>query len=190
MDRLLTYIKKYVTLTEKEEQLVIARYHLKKLGKKEHYLTQGEYCKFEAFIISGTTRVYHTDEKGTEHVLYFGFENWWVGDIISFYNEVPATFSIQALEDTQVIEISRENKEELFTLVPALERMFRQITENHLRAMQNRFLSTISESADVRYKRLLERCPQINQLVPQHQIASYLGILPESFSRMKKNLLG
>lgn len=190
MDRLLTYIKNYVSLTEEEENVVKERYHFRKLKKKEHYLLQGEYCRFEAFILNGTTRVYHTNEKGTEHVLYFGLKDWWVGDIISFYNQVPATFSIQALEETHLLEISREDKEELFSLVPALERMFRQITENHLRAMQNRFLSTLSESADLRYQRLLDHCPQINQLVPQHQIASYLGILPESFSRIKRNLLG
>jgi len=119
-------------------------------------------------------------------VLYFAFKEWWLGDLASFYQRSPSQLNVQALEDTELLVVNYEAKEELFRKIPALERLFRIIIQKHLTALQSRFLSTISESAEERYHKLLERSPQIELLVPQHQIASYLGILPESLSRMKR----
>jgi len=188
-ERLIEYIESYVSLTEEEKEIVRSAYQAKQLDKKEFLFKQGERCETEAFVLSGTLRVFYSDSKGQEHVLNFALPDWWVGDLASFYDGHPAFVSVQALEQSELLVIDPEQKEKLLKEVPKLERMFRIVIQKHLSSLQNRFLASISETADQRYKNLLERIPNIEQLVAQHQIASYLGILPESLSRMKRKLI-
>jgi CRP-like cAMP-binding protein len=187
--KLIAYISERIDLNTEERDKIASFYKIHKVSKKEHLFEQGAPCVVECFVVSGTLRVYYTDQKGLEHVLNFAFSDWWVGDMASFLSGEPSTLSVQALEDTIVLSIDPESKEELLNAVPKLERFFRIIIQKHLSAFQKRFLLTISASAAERYEELIRRSPGIEQLVPQHQIASYLGILPESLSRMKKQLL-
>ncbi len=186
-DALIDYISKRITLSKEDEANIRAAYQPMLLKKKAHLFRQGEPSDVEAFVLSGTLRVYYLDTRGLEHVLNFAFDNWWVGDLSAFYQQSVAELNAQALEDTQLLVINFEAKEALFQQIPALERLFRIVIQKHLTALQSRFLSTVSESAEIRYQKLLQRSPKIEQLVPQYQIASYLGILPESLSRMKRN---
>lgn len=186
---LIDYWSKKTELTSSQKSLILDLYEHRYLKKKEFLFKSGEVCDVEAFIVSGTVRIFYLDQKGLEHVLYFGFKNWWAGDIASFSEREPALLNAQALEDTEILTINPENKDKLLTEIPALERVFREITQRHLTVLQKRFLLTVSANANERYLELLERSPGIEQLVPQHQIASYLGILPESLSRMKKQML-
>jgi len=187
--QLIDYICERILISEKEKEQISEAYTFHEVRKKDHLFTQGSTCLLEAFVIRGTFRIYYIDVKGQEHVLYFAFDNWWVGDIASFYSGEKTGLNAQALEDSVILVIDAKKKEELFMAVPALERLFRIITQKHLAVLQKRFLLTVSANAPERYKELLHRSPGIEQLVPQHQIASYLGILPESLSRMKKQLL-
>ena len=189
-EKLLSYFSKKIPLTKTDETLLMASYKPMLFKKKEFMLKQGDVCKYEGFVTKGAFRVFYTDEKGLEHVLYFAFENWWVGDISSFYEREPSRLNIQALQDSELLVIDYTDKEKTYAEIPALEKVFRIITQKHLTVLQKRFLMTVSANAEVRYHELLDRCPGIEQLVPQHQIASYLGILPESLSRMKKQLSG
>lgn len=186
--KLIEYLEAYIPLTTAEKELIISSYYPLTLKKKEYLFKQGDHCKTEAFVLNGTLRVFNTDNKGSEHVLNFALPGWWVGDLASFYQNKESLVSVQALETTELLVIDPVRKENLFRNIPALERVFRIIVQRHLASLQNRFLVTISETADQRYKHLLSKIPNIEQLVPQHQIASYLGILPESLSRMKKQL--
>jgi CRP-like cAMP-binding protein len=186
--QLIQYIKDKISLTPSEEELVRTRFHLQKMKRKEFFLQEGQECLSQGFIIEGTFRVFFIDNKGSEHVLYFGFKDWWVGDIASFHSHEPSKMNIQAMEDSYILSFSQVDLEYLFGHVPAFERMFRIMTQRTLAVLQKRFLLTISANAEERYKELIQRHPGIEQLVPQHQIASYLGILPESLSRMKKLL--
>ena len=149
---------------------------------------QGEVCRYEAFVIKGACKLYYSDLKGADHILYFAFKDWWVGDVASFSTQEPAAMSAQALEETYILTVNAQRKEALFAQVPQLERMFRVITQRTLSVLQKRFFLTMSGGARERYSQLIERYPTIEQLVPQYQIASYLGILPESLSRLKKQL--
>jgi CRP-like cAMP-binding protein len=187
--RLIEYLAERVPLNDEEKEIIRNSYVLRRVKKKELLFEQGSHCSLEAFVLSGSFRIFHTDSKGLEHVLYFAFPDWWIGDIASFYSGEPAGLNAQALEDSIVLTIDPEKKEELFYKIPKLERLFRIITQKHLTVVQKRLLLSYSASAADRYQELLERSPGIEQLVPQHQIASYLGILPESLSRMKKQLL-
>ena len=187
--QLLDYINERISLTDEEKNIVANAFHLRSFKKKEYFLEQGRPNRMEAFVLSGTFRVFHTDIKSTEHVLYFGFRDWWVGDSASFNTDIPSLLNVQALEESSLLFINWEDKERLYDSVPKLERLFRIITMRTLTVLQKRFFLTVGASAEDRYLELLERHPGIEQLVPQHQIASYLGILPESLSRMKKQLI-
>ena len=187
--QLTDYINQKVELTTEEQQIIADAYQLKKINRKDFFIKEGTLCKYQGFVVGGTFRVFYTDRKTLEHVLYFAFKDWWIGDIASFYDDNPTNLNAQAMEDSWILAIGREETEELFAKVPETERLFRIITQRTLSVLQKRFFLTVSANAEERYQELLHRHPGIEQLVPQHQIASYLGILPESLSRMKKQLI-
>lgn len=187
--QLIDYINQKIELTPEEQFTVANAYHLHQVKKKDFFLKEGTQCKLQGFVVGGTFRVFYTDKKSLEHVLYFAFKDWWMGDIASFFDDNPTKLNAQAMEDSWVLVIGREETEQLFKDVPKLERLFRIITQRTLSVLQKRFFLTVSANAEERYEELINRHAGIEQLVPQHQIASYLGILPESLSRMKKQLM-
>ena len=187
--KLYKYTSSRIPLKDADFELIKKHYHLRKVNKKDFFLKEGSRNFQQGFVVSGTLRVFYSDAKANEHVLYFAIEDWWVGDLSAFHFEDAATLNVQALEDSYVLEISKKDLEFLFEQIPALERLFRIMAQRTLAVLQKRFLMTVSAHAEERYLELLQRHPRIEQLVAQHQIASYLGILPESLSRMKKKLL-
>ena len=187
--QLADYIKSKIEISEDELDKIINSYRLQFFKKKEYFIKEGVECKFQGFVVGGTFRVYYSDDRGLEHVLYFGFKDWWVGDVAAFMNGDSANLNVQAMEDSYVLAIDKDTQEFLFENVPVLNKLFLKITQRTMGVLQKRLLMSFSASAELRYKELLERHPGIEQLVPQHQIASYLGILPESLSRMKKQII-
>jgi CRP/FNR family transcriptional regulator len=187
--KLYAYTSQRVPLSAADFELMKQYYHLRKVAKKDFFLKEGTRNFLQGFVVDGTLRVYYSDTKGNEHVLYFAFADWWVGDLSAFHFDDAATLNVQALEESYILEIAKEDLEYLFEQIPALERLFRIMAQRTLAVLQKRFLMTVSAHAEERYQELLQRHPGIEQIVAQHQIASYLGILPESLSRMKKKLL-
>ena len=183
---LFTYIEQRVSLSEADKAFIKQRFTLRNIKRKSYFLREGDLGFEQAFIISGTMRVFYIDGKTQEHVLYFGFKDWWIGDLASFELRSPSQLNVQALEDTWVLAFTHDGIDEIFQKIPQMERLFRMMAQRTLAVLQKRLFLTVSASAEERYLALIERHPSIEQLVPQHQIASYLGILPESLSRMKK----
>ncbi|MEY5133407.1 MAG: hypothetical protein RLZZ198_1411 [Bacteroidota bacterium] len=183
---LFTYIQQRVTLSEADKAFIKQRFNLRNIKRKTYFLREGDIGFEQAFIIAGTMRVFYIDGKSQEHVLYFGFKDWWIGDLASFELRSPSQLNVQALEDTWVLTFTHDGIDEIFQQIPQMERLFRMMAQRTLAVLQKRLFLTVSASAEERYLALIERHPSIEQLVPQHQIASYLGILPESLSRMKK----
>jgi CRP-like cAMP-binding protein len=183
---LFTYIQQRVSLSEADKAFIKQRFTLRKIKRKSYFLREGDLGFEQAFIISGTMRVFYIDGKTQEHVLYFGFNDWWIGDLASFELRSPSQLNVQALEDTWVLAFTQDGIDQIFQHIPQMERLFRMMAQRTLAVLQKRLFLTVSASAEERYLALIERHPSIEQLVPQHQIASYLGILPESLSRMKK----
>ena len=183
---LFAYIQQRVTLTELDKAFIRNRFTLRPLVRKSYFLREGDIGFEQAFIISGTMRVFYIDGKAQEHVLYFGFKDWWIGDLASFELRSPSQLNVQALEDTWLLAFTQDGIDEIFKHIPQMERLFRMMAQRTLAVLQKRLFLTVSASAEERYLALIERHPSIEQLVPQYQIASYLGILPESLSRMKK----
>jgi CRP-like cAMP-binding protein len=183
---LFAYIQQRVTLTDSDKAFIRHRFTLRHLVRKSYFLREGDIGFEQAFIISGTMRVFYIDGKAQEHVLYFGFKDWWIGDLASFELRSASQLNVQALEDTWLLAFTQNGIDEIFQHIPQMERLFRIMAQRTLAVLQKRLFLTVSSSAEERYIALIERHPSIEQLVPQHQIASYLGILPESLSRMKK----
>lgn len=184
-DALIKSLSKYVTLTAEEGEIVSRLFTAKKFRRRQYILQEGNVARFETFIVSGTTRTYEVDEKGQEHVVQFGLEDWWVGDLYSFLTETPSTYNIDCLDDTEVLQITKANLETLYESVPKLERHFRIMIQNAFIAATARVSSSLIKSAAARYDEFVAMYPQIEQRVPNHQIASYLGITPQSLSRIR-----
>lgn len=158
------------------------------LKKKAWLLREGDVDEYEAFVVKGCLRKYCIDDDGSEIVLQFAVEDWWIGDMASFVTQTPAQVNIQALEDSELLLIHHDDKEALFQQVPAFERMFRLMVQRSLVVLQERFVATLAQPADLRYQAFLEKYPDIVRRVPQHFIASYLGISPEFLSRVRSRM--
>lgn len=177
-----------ITFSEEEQAIIKGCLSYKKIRKKQYLLQEGDVCKTLAFVEKGALKEYSVDEKGAEHILQFALEGWIISDLYSFMTGEPATYNIEALEDSEVVLISRSAQEELFNKVPKYESYSRmQITGAYL-AMQKRVSSLISLSLEERYLYFTGLYPNIVQRVPQHMIASYLGLTPETVSRIRKKL--
>jgi CRP-like cAMP-binding protein len=175
-----------VKLTDKEKEVCRSFFTPKKLRKKQYLLQEGDVCKFIAFVEKGFMRSYTIDEKGNEHIMQFAFEGWWIADQLSFLTGEISAYNIDALEDCELLLLSRQAEEEMMQSVPKLERYFRILLQKSLINTQRRLAGTLSLTAEERYNDLIISCPTIQQRVPQHMMASYLGITPETLSRIRK----
>ena len=179
------YVAKYVELSAEEVQRVHAIIDRKIIPKKTMLLNAGDVCNFEAYVNKGCIREYYIDSNGAEVTLQFATEDWWVSDITSFQDQTVSNMFIETLEDCELLVLTRESKERLLQEVPKLERMFRLMIQRHLSAIQKRLFNTISQTALEKYLEFIKRYPTIPQRVPQHYIASYLGISPEFLSKLR-----
>jgi len=182
-------ISELVTITNEEFEFCKTLFIPKKLRKKQFLLQDGDICKYTTFVEKGTLRSYTVNEKGSEHILHFAMEGWWIADLSSFLTSEPSPFNIDAIEDSELLLITLPSWELLLDKIPVLERYFRILIQNNLIATQNRLMGTLSLSAEMKYERLLNTFPECLQRVPQHMIASYLGITRETLSRIRKQRL-
>lgn len=190
-DLLYKNITRHISLSEEVFKHFSEPFELKKFQKKEVVLREGDYCLFEGFVVSGCFKVYFLTEDGFEQTLYFAVENWWITDIDSLINNVPSTLNIEALEESEVLMISKKDKELLYETMPQVEKLFRIMNQQSSVALQRRILSLMNKTADKRYLEFLEKYPTLEQRLTQQQVASYLGISHEFLSKIrKKTILG
>ena len=177
-----------ISITDEEFDYCKSLFTSKELKKKQFLLQEGDLSKYQAFVESGMMRTYTVDEKGTEHIMQFSPEGWWVADLSSYITGEPSRFNIDALEDSELLLLTKSLWDQLMTKIPKFEHYFRIIIQNHLIATQQRLMQSISETAEEKYMKFIEMYPQCLQRVPQHMIASYLGITKETLSRLRKNI--
>ena len=181
-------ISETISITDEEFQFCKTLFIPKKLRKRQYLLQEGDVNKHTAFVSKGLLRSYTIDDKGNEHILQFAFEGWWMGDLYSFLTEEPSMFNMEALEDCELLLITKPSWELLLDKVPAFEKYFRILIQNNLIATQKRLMGTLSETAEQKYTNLINNFPGCLNRVPQHMIASYLGITRETLSRIRGNI--
>jgi CRP-like cAMP-binding protein len=137
-------------------------------------------------VHAGALRSYCLAKEGKESTIMFAVADWWVTDMYCFLNNQPAMMHIEAIEDSCIFQLSKENFDKLFTQVPKFERFFRILMQNAYTREQLRIIENLTLSAEARYDRFLNKYPQVVQQVTQKQIASYLGITPEFLSAIRK----
>ncbi|MEX2234714.1 MAG: Crp/Fnr family transcriptional regulator [Cyclobacteriaceae bacterium] len=187
-DLILKSVGRHISLDEREKEFFISVLEPKTLQRKKLYLTAGEVCKHSAFVLEGAVKSYTVDEEGKEHILSFATKDWWISDLYSLISRKPAILNIEAIADSEVLMLSREKQELLYEKVPKFERFFRILVENALVANQQRLIDNLSSTAEDRYLRFIKKYPTIPSCVPQHNIASYLGITPEFLSKIRARL--
>lgn len=189
VDILLENIAKHVTLTKEEEKIILDSFESHRYSAKDKLLQQGEVCHNSTFVVSGILRNYFVDDQIVEHTVNFASNGWWIADMYSFLSQKPGNSYIEVVEDAMILTMTRTQQLALFDRVPKMERYFRILIERSLIANQQRLMDNLSLTAEERYERFCERYPDIKNCLPQKQIASYLGITPEFFSKLKKRIL-
>lgn len=176
---------KGVVLSETEMKILRESFNHKKYRKHQYIVQEGDVVEHDYFIVKGLARTYHVDEKGQEHILRFTPEDWWAGDLASFFGQIPTQYNIDCIEDTEVLRISVDDLEKVFDKIPQMNKYFRLLYQKSIVAFNVRVTANLTKSAIERYEEFIHRYPQIEQRVPNHQIASYLGIAPQSLSRIR-----
>ncbi|TMM53392.1 Crp/Fnr family transcriptional regulator [Maribacter algarum] len=186
-DLLKQHIKKNVNLSVTELNQICDYFKPLSFKKKEFLLSQGSLCRFEGFVTEGCFRVFTLDKKGNENTLYFAAKDWWLMDIDSFMHQTTSDLNMQALEDSEVLLINREDKIALYEALPTVEKLFRIMFQKGLVSWQRRLVRNHCLTAKERYFHFIETYPDIASKLTDKQIAGYLGIRHEFLSKIKKS---
>ncbi|TVZ60151.1 CRP-like cAMP-binding protein [Flavobacteriaceae bacterium MAR_2010_105] len=187
-DVLIQNIKELVAINETECALIKDAFQPIALKKKQYLLQKGEHSNHMRFIADGCLKLYSLDDSGKEHILQFGIQGWWMNDLYAYLTQKPATYHIQAITDSTVLQIHRHRLDELFDQIHKLDRFFRIKTQNGYVTLQERTIHSMSQSAEERYSNFVKRYRVMEQEIPQYMIASYLGITPEHLSAIRKHM--
>lgn len=185
VEPLIEHLEKSFPLKEEEKELIRAMFHSRLFRKRQFVLQEGDICTQFNFVVRGCLRTYKIDDKGNTHILQFAPENNWINDLGSFHSVTPSALNIDALEDTVVLQISRDDLITLYRKAPMFDRIFRVLVENAFIRLQERLLQNISSTAEERYQSFLELYPHLTNRLSQVQIAAFLGVTPEFLSRLR-----
>ncbi|WP_324677891.1 Crp/Fnr family transcriptional regulator [Hymenobacter sp. GOD-10R] len=187
-ERLRAYFQRQLAISDAQFEVVKQALIPKVLQRNELVVWQGEVERRGAFVVKGCLRSYVVDKKEKEHIIQFAPENWWISDQHSMLRGLPAMCSIEAVEESEVLLFGPDFFPLLQTLGPAFQAFFHTLLQNSMAAMQRRLIATLSATAEERYLEFLQMYPTLVQRLPQRMIAAYLGVTPESLSRIRKEL--
>jgi CRP-like cAMP-binding protein len=189
IDPLIEYFNRLLPLDKEERAFVEKVFKERRIKKRQFILQEGEICEYNTFVVEGCFKMYLMDQNGKEHNLQFAIEDWWIGDIGSFHNETPSKLYIEAIENSIILQIKKEDQQKLFVDYPKFNQIFRVFTENALVSTQCRVLQNIGSTAEERYLDFMGRHPYFFNRISNVQIASYLGVTPEFLSTIRKRLV-
>jgi len=188
LDNFFNKLSNGITLTEADKTIFRQHVIVKKLRKRQYLLQEGEICKSVAFVSNGMLRSYLVDEKNNEHIIQFAPEGWFISDLSSFVTGDFSDLNIDAIENSELVLVSQAAHIHLEKIIPEFFRFNYMQFRGAYIALQKRLSGMFTLSAEEKYVKLLSIYPDIAQRVPQHMIASYLGLKPETLSRVRKKL--
>lgn len=186
--RILDNISKHITLDETESAIFLRLLERKSVRRKEFLLRDNEISKYLIFVANGCLRTYSIGRDGSEHILNFAPINWWCGDLYSFISGKRSNLFMEALTPTEIFQISKKSLDILYARVPKFERFFRILFQNAYIIHQNRINANLSLNALGRYKKFSKTYPDLEHIIAQKYIASYIGVTPEFFSELKRKV--
>jgi len=180
------YLHEKGELTPEDLEFIANAAVQKKIRKNQYLLDEGEVSDFIGFVVKGSFRLFRVGDDDQEHVMRFAIENWWISDFVSFMSGQPSNCYIEALEDSEIIRFSKGKWDELLAASPNFKQIIEALTAKNFEAHQNRIFSNISESAEVRYEKFVQKYPTLYNRIPLYMIASFLGLTRETLSRVRK----
>jgi CRP-like cAMP-binding protein len=184
-DNFKNYLESKITLSDHELELIKSVCAVKKLRKRQYLAQEGDIWQYNAFVSSGLLKTFSIDQKGQEHIMNFSPENYWTGDRESLTTGNPSGFNILALENSEIILIKKDDFEYICQKIPQFYKLVNDILHKSFLASQKRIHANISLSIEEKYNDFIQQFPSIANRVPQHMIASYLGISAETLSRIR-----
>lgn len=184
-ERLKESLEEHVTLTDEQWELCKNRFRPKRMLKRQFLLQEGDVCRELAFVEKGALYSFSVDSKGNQHVIRFAFEGWWMANLQSFFTQKPTRLNIEVLEDSELLVLDKKNHDNLIEKLPPYERYHRIIVQNAYVALQQRVENALGLTAEEKYERLLEQNPEFLNRVPLTLVASFLGMSPETLSRVR-----
>lgn len=188
MEQLFKSINEHTVLTKSDRERLESSFIHKSLVRRDLLLREGDVCRRLAFIEGGSMYSYSSDKKGQLNVIQFAFEGWWIADLYSYLTGEPTALTIEALEDCNLLMIDKATNDRLMNEIPAYSTYNRILFQNAYVAKQRRIGFTIGLSAEEKYSRFMKEHPDHLHRLPQHLIASYLGMSPETLSRVRGKL--
>ena len=188
MSNMTNYLAKVLEVPAERLSLCSVQYETKKVSKGEFLLQYGEVCRNTFFVEKGLLRMFSIDKNGKEHIIQFAPENWLIGDRSSLYFSEKSNYYIEAVEDSEVSVLQRDFFNKLLEEFPNSIEKNDLVLQKHVKSLQDRINSLLGETAEERYLKFIKMYPDLLLRVPQWMIASYLGITPESLSRVRKEL--
>lgn len=190
-DTLFNYIegKAGEKLTDNERYAIGAAFDWKRMRKRQYFLQEGDVCRYIGFIVKGSARMFSVDEKGHEHIMHFGLECWWLRDQESMINLTPSPYHIEMLEDSELLVISFSNALELRNKSRCFDLAVQAHDRSQTIAMQKRIHAVLGMTAEERFCDFSRNYPEFLERFPMNMIASYLGLAPETLSRIRRNAM-
>ncbi len=182
------HIKQYVDPSVLDLQRFNAALNEIAVAKGKFLLRPGTHVKHEYFVVKGCLKAYYIDDKGSNHIIQFAVEDWWIGDFDAFYNHNPSRLFIEAIEDAKLLSINYDRLQNIYKEAPIFERYFRILITHSFISQRERILSSLQKNNQERYIEFCTSYPNIENRVPNYDIANYLGISPENLSRVRRKL--
>ncbi|MFT3676918.1 MAG: Crp/Fnr family transcriptional regulator [Chitinophagaceae bacterium] len=186
----IAHARRFTDLDELAEDRILSFFEYLSVPKKKCIVEEGRVCRYNLFVVKGCMRLLLTDKKGNEQTIQFAIENWWITDVDAFRSSRTASFSVQAIEDCEVLAITVRQQEALLQEFPVMEGYFRQVYERAYAASLFRVSWIFNLSKEEFYDHFCTKHPDFIQRVPQKMLASFLGFTPEYLSELRKKRAG
>jgi CRP-like cAMP-binding protein len=187
-DSIVNNINRFIVLDKSEIDVFTSYLKIVRIKRKQQIVQPDFVCKFRTYVVSGALKAYIIDPNdGQEHVIGLAIDDWWISDFTSYINQEPATFFVEAVEESIIVQLSFENEQKLYDLNPKFERFFRMHAQRTASFVQKRMLSNLTKTAEERFYELTDRYPKFLLKFPQYVIASYLGITTQFLSKIRNH---